>query len=50
MTSKSAPDPLVKSWYASSEVPNVVTLTLQPVSFSKGVTQSTVGSVEPFSA
>ena len=34
----------------SSEVPNVLTLTWQPVSFSNGVTQSTVGSVEPSSA
>ena len=29
----------------SSEVPNALTLTLQPVSFSNGVTQSTFGSV-----
>jgi hypothetical protein len=35
---------------ASSEVPNDLTLTLQPVCCSNGVTQSIFGSVEPFSA
>ena len=35
---------------ASSEVPKYLTSTWQPVSFSKGVTQSTDGSVEPSSA
>ncbi len=34
----------------SSEVGAVLTLTWQPVSFSNGVTQSTLGSVEPSSA
>src|SRR6185295_3150520 len=34
----------------SSEVGAVFTLTLQPVAFSNGVTQSTAGSVEPSSA
>ncbi len=33
----------------SSEVLPIFTLTLQPVSFSKSVTQSTFGSVEPSS-
>ena len=35
---------------ASSEVPKYFTLTSQPVSSSKGVTQSTLLSVEPSSA
>ena len=35
---------------ASSEVPNVLTVALQPVCFSNGVTQSTLGSLLPFSA
>ena len=34
----------------SSEVGAVLTLTLQPVASSNGVTQSTAGSVEPSSA
>jgi hypothetical protein len=32
-----------------SDVLPIVTLTLQPVSFSKSVTQSTLGSVDPSS-
>src|SRR5215475_7969662 len=35
---------------ASSEVPNVLTVTWQPVAFSNGVTQSTFGSLLPSSA
>jgi len=35
---------------ASSEVPKTWTVTWQPVSCSKGVIQSTDGSVEPSSA
>ena len=35
--------------YASSDVPKIWALTLQPVSVWKSVTQSTAGSVEPFS-
>jgi len=35
---------------ASSEVPKVFTLTLQPVCCSNGPTQLTFGSLEPFSA
>ena len=35
---------------ASSEVPKYFTLTSQPVSSSKGVTQSTLLSLEPSSA
>src|SRR3954469_1245763 len=38
-----------KSVYASSDVPNVCGLTVQPLLFWKSVTQSTAGSVEPFS-
>ena len=34
----------------SSDVLPILTFTLQPVSFVNGVTQSTFGSVEPFSA
>ena len=41
--------PVFISVTISSEVLPTVTLTLQPVFFSKGVTQSTFGSVEPFS-
>ena len=34
----------------SSDVFPILTFTLQPVCFSKGVTQSTLGSLDPFSA
>src|SRR4051794_29022888 len=34
----------------SSDVPAILVLTLQPVCFSNGVTQSTLGSLEPSSA
>ena len=42
--------PVFMRLMASSEVPNGLTLTLQPDSCSNGVTQSTFGSLEPFSA
>ena len=41
--------PLCMSATISSEVLPILTLTLQPVSSSKPVTQSTAGSVEPSS-
>src|SRR6185436_6361915 len=41
--------PVRKSWTASSEVPKVLTVTLQPDSFSKSLTQSTLGSLLPSS-
>ena len=41
--------PVRMSCTASSEVPNVLTVTLQPDSFSKSVTQSTFGSLLPSS-
>ena len=34
---------------ASSDVPKTWTVTLQPVASSNGLTQSTAGSVDPFS-
>ena len=42
--------PVEKSWYASSDVPNVFTDALQPVFSSNGVTQSMSADVEPSSA
>src|SRR6476661_2614187 len=41
--------PVRISWTASSEVPNVLTVTWQPDSFSKSLTQSTLGSLLPSS-
>jgi hypothetical protein len=42
--------PVEYSCTASAEVAKVLTVTWQPVCCSKGVTQSTAGSVEPSSA
>ena len=42
--------PVRISWTISSEVLPSLTLTLQPVFCSNGVTQLTLGSFEPFSA
>ncbi len=41
--------PVRISCTASSEVPKVLTVTWQPLSFSKSETQSTAGSFEPSS-
>ncbi len=41
--------PVRISWTASSEVPKVLMVTLQPDSFSKSETQSTAGSLLPSS-
>src|SRR3954454_24807450 len=42
--------PVFIRFTASSEVPKYFTLAWQPVAFSNGVTQSTLGSLEPSSA
>ena len=42
--------PVRINWTISSEVLPTLMLTLQPVSFSKGCTQSTFGSLDPSSA
>ena len=47
-TTSKSPVPIFSN--ISSEVLATWTFALQPVSFSNGVTQSTVGSVVPFSA